>query len=55
MYSYWTVTPEKRNEIAERFRAHGIKALILSGPPLIPAKWQAVGSTITCSFSMATA
>jgi 4-amino-4-deoxy-L-arabinose transferase-like glycosyltransferase len=45
MYSYWTVTPEKRNEIAERFRAHGIKALILSGPPLIPAKWQAVGST----------
>jgi hypothetical protein len=45
MYSYWTVASEKRNEIAERFRAHGIKALILSGPPLIPAKWQAVGST----------
>ena len=45
MYSYWTASPEKRNEIAEQFRAHGIKALILSGPPLVPSKWQAVGST----------
>jgi hypothetical protein len=45
LYSYWTAAPEKRNEIAARFRANGIKALILPGAPLVPDGWQAIGGT----------
>jgi len=45
MYSYWTAAPEKRNEIADRFRENGIKALVVIGPPLITAKWKAISDT----------
>jgi hypothetical protein len=45
MYSYWTSPPEKRNEIGERFHANGIKALVISGPPLAAEKWQPIAGT----------
>jgi hypothetical protein len=45
MYSYWTAPPEKRNEIAERFRANGIKALVISGAPLAAEKWRPIAGT----------
>jgi DNA repair photolyase len=45
LYSYWTATPEKRNEIADRFRENGIKALVVIGPPLVTDKWAAIGNT----------
>ncbi len=45
MYSYWTAAPEKQNEIADRFRENGIKALVVIGPPLITDKWQAISET----------
>ena len=45
MYSYWTAPAEKRNEIAERFRANGIKALVVSGPPQVTDKWRPIADT----------
>jgi hypothetical protein len=45
MYSYWTAAPEKRTEIAEGFRANGIKALVVSGPPQVTDKWQPIADT----------
>ena len=45
MGSYWSATPQKRNEIAERFRESGIKALVLSGAPFIADKWQPIADT----------
>jgi hypothetical protein len=45
LYSYWMATPEKRNEIATRFRENGIKAVVIAEPPLVTERWQAVGDT----------
>jgi hypothetical protein len=45
LYSYWTAPPQRRIEIAERFRANGIKALVISGPPLETDKWQPIAAT----------
>jgi hypothetical protein len=43
--SYWTATQQKRDEIAERFRAHGVKALVVAAPPQIADTWRAIGDT----------
>jgi hypothetical protein len=45
LFSYWSATPQKRDEISEKFKARGIKALILSGAPVVADKWQAIGKT----------
>ncbi|MBV8514022.1 MAG: hypothetical protein JO260_01860 [Acidobacteria bacterium] len=45
MYAYWSAKPQKRNEIAERFRKSGIKALVLSGAPSVADNWQQIGET----------
>jgi hypothetical protein len=45
MYSYWTAATEKRNEIADRFRENGIKAVVVIGPPLVTDKWRAISDT----------
>ncbi len=45
MYDYWSAAPQKRNEIAERFRESGIKALVLAGAPSVADKWQPIGDT----------
>ena len=45
MHAYWSATPQKRNEIADRFRENSIKALVLSGPPQVPGGWQAIADT----------
>jgi hypothetical protein len=45
MYSYWTAAPEKRTEIAVRFGANGIKALVVSGPPQVTDKWRPIADT----------
>ena len=45
LYAYWMATPQKRAEIAARFRENGIKALVVIGPPLAADKWQAIGDS----------
>jgi hypothetical protein len=45
LYAYWMATPQKRAEIADRFRENGIKALVVIGPPLAADKWQAIGDS----------
>jgi 4-amino-4-deoxy-L-arabinose transferase-like glycosyltransferase len=45
LYSYWTAPQQKRNEIAERFQANGIKALVMSGPPLVQDGWRPIDGT----------
>jgi len=43
--SYWLASPEKRNQIASQMRAHGIKALVMTGTPLDPTNWRSIGDT----------
>jgi hypothetical protein len=43
--SYWTATQQKRDEIAQSFRARGIKALVLHGSPLVVDGWYPIGIT----------
>jgi hypothetical protein len=45
LHSYWIAPQQKRDEIAESFRAHGIKALVVVGPPQIADTWRAIGDT----------
>jgi hypothetical protein len=45
MQSYWLASPEKRTQIASQLRAHGIKALVTGGTPLVPANWRSIGDT----------
>jgi hypothetical protein len=45
LYAYWMAPPQKRAEIADRFRENGIKALVVLGPPLAADKWQAIGDS----------
>ncbi len=45
MQDYWIASSEKREEIASRLHARGIKALVLAEPPVIRAAWRNVGDT----------
>ncbi len=45
LYSYWTAPQQKRNEIAVRFQANGIKALVMSGPPAVQDGWRPIDGT----------
>jgi hypothetical protein len=45
LYSYWAAPSQKRSEIAGHFRANGIKALVVLGPPMITDKWQSIANT----------
>jgi hypothetical protein len=45
LHSYWIAAPQKRHEIAERFRENGIKAMVVFGTPQVTDRWQAIGGS----------
>lgn len=45
MQDYWLASPAKRDEIASRLHARGIKALVVAAPPPIRAAWRNIGDT----------
>jgi hypothetical protein len=45
MQSYWLASSDTREQIASRLQAHGIKALVIVGTPLVAANWRHIGDT----------